>query len=134
MRSNDTTMVSFYQLMGRVFFAVAQADKRIEPEEVAALKQIVKDAWLEVDDTTDEFDTDAAFQIEIVFDYLLNNDVIENDVLDDLKEFKSVHPSIFTHRMIELIMETAFKIASSFARRNKSELVFISRLKLLLTN
>ena len=132
MEPKDTTMLAFYQLLGRVFYATAQADSEINEEEVTDLKQVVKEQWLEVEDTTDEFDSDAAYQIEIVFDYLLENDVTSDNVLNDLEEFKSVHSSLFTSGMSKLIMDTSSKIASSFAKRNKSELVFLSKLWLIL--
>lgn len=131
--ASDDTMISFYQLLGRVFYAVAMADKKVEKNEILALKQLVKEVWLDVDNTVDEFESDAAFQIEIVFDYLLNN-TVEADVLKDLKTFKSHYPSIFTPNMIERIMDTSYKIASAFAKRNKSELVFLSQLRFLLTD
>lgn len=133
MTSNDT-MISFYQLLARVFYAVAEADKKITTDEVLALKQLVKDVWLDVDKTVDEFESDAAFQIEIVFDYFLNHPNESNtDVLKDLRDFKVNHPSIFTPKIIESIMYTAYRIASATAKRNKSELVFISQLRFSLT-
>lgn len=132
METKDNTLVSFYQLLGRVFYATAQADKVIRPEEVSELKHIVKNVWLDVDDATDEFNTDAAFQIEIVFDYLLDNDIIVEGIIDQVKAFKSIHTRLFTKQMIDLIMKTALDIATSFANSNKSEVVFLSQLRLAL--
>ena len=132
METKDNTLVSFYQLLGRVFYATAQADKVIRPEEVSELKHIVKNVWLDVDDATDEFNTDAAFQIEIVFDYLLDNDIIVEGIIDQVKAFKSIHSRLFTKQMIDLIMKTALDIATSFANSNKSEVVFLSQLRLAL--
>ena len=132
MEHKDTTMLAFYQLLGRVFYATAQADNDINEEEVRVLKRVVKEQWGEVDDLRDEFNSDAAYQIEIVFDYLLKNEAREENVLNDLKEFRSVHSSLFSVRMTKLIMDTSSKIASSFAKRNKSELVFLSKLWLVL--
>jgi hypothetical protein len=132
METKDATMVTFYQLLGRIFFASAQADKVVQPEEVSELKQIVKDVWLGVDNSTDEFNSDAAFQIEIVFDHLLNNEVVIEDAINDLKSFKAIHSSLFTTQVNELIMETTSRIVSSYAKRNKSELVFLSQLHLVL--
>lgn len=132
MEPKDATMTSFYEMLGRVFYATAQADNHVHEKEVATLKQIVKDVWLDVEDATDEFDTDAAYQIEIVFDYLLENNVMVENALEELKEFKSIHASLFTEKMSKRIMDTASKIASSFAQSNKSEVVFLSELWLVL--
>jgi len=119
-------------LLGRVFYATAQADKVIRPEEISELKQVVKNVWLDVDDATDQFDSDAAYQIEIVFDYLLDNEIIVEGIINQVKSFKSIHTSLFTKNIIELIMKTALNITSSFAKNNKSELVFLSQLRLAL--
>ncbi|MFT6921774.1 MAG: hypothetical protein ACJA1C_000771 [Crocinitomicaceae bacterium] len=129
MELKNTTMISFYQLLGRVFYAAAQSDKVIRPEEISVLKQTVKDVWLDVENTFDEFNSDSAYQIEIVFDHLLNNDIVVEDVINELKSFKKIHSSLFTVSIVELIMQTASKIVSSFAKRNKSELVFLSQLR-----
>jgi hypothetical protein len=129
MELKNTTMTSFYQLLGRVFYAAAQADKVIRPEEVSVIKQTVKDVWLDVENTFDEFNSDSACQIEIVFDHLLNNDIVVEDVINELKSFKKIHSSLFTVAVIELIMQTASRIVSSYAKRNKSELVFLSQLR-----
>jgi hypothetical protein len=129
MELKNTTMTSFYQLLGRVFYAAAHSDKVIRPEEISVLKQSVKDVWLDVENTFDEFNSDSAYQIEIVFDHLLNNDMVVEDVVNELKAFKKIHSILFTVSIVELIMQTASKIVSSFAKRNKSELVFLSQLR-----
>ena len=132
MNVSDATMMAFYQLLGRVFYAAAQADKMIHEEEVKALKQLVRKRWLDVEDSLDAFGTDAAYQIEIVFDYLLQNELNSDNVIQELTVFNEEHPSLFTREVIELIMETTTKIISSFAQTNKSEVVFLSQLHLLL--
>lgn len=134
MERRDETMVSVYQLLGRIFYATAQADETVRPEEISELKQIVKDVWLDFEDTFDEFNSDSAYQIEIVFDYLVQNhkDVDAKNIIFDLKEYKKVHSSVFTPNMIELIMQTAYRIATAFNKRNKSELTFLSQLRFAL--
>ncbi|MEX1192137.1 MAG: hypothetical protein WEA99_09200 [Brumimicrobium sp.] len=133
MEKKDETMVAFYQVLGRLFYAAAQADKVIRPEEVQAMKQMVKEEWLDVEDTFDDFNSDSAYQIEIVFDYLLSNDVVVENVIGELKEFKKIHSSLFTDEMNTLILTTTNKIASAFAQKNKSELVFLSQLQIVLS-
>jgi hypothetical protein len=46
------------------------ADKKVKPVEVETLRQNLRKYWLSVDDMEDEFGTDAAYQIEIVFAWL----------------------------------------------------------------
>ena len=129
MERKDETIVALYQLLGQIFYAAAQADKTVRPEEIAELKQIVKDDWLDLENTVDEFNSDSAYQIEIVFDYLVDKDIIQENVIRELEEFKNIHSSLFTPTLVNLIMQTAHRIVSSFAKRNKSELVFLSQLR-----
>ena len=132
MKIKDETMVAFYQVLGRIFYAAVQADNVIKQEEVDVMKKVVQDVWIDVDETFDEFNTDSAYQIEIVFDYLLSNDVVVEDIIFEFREFKKIHSSLFTEKLNELILSTANKITSSFAQKNKSELVFLSQLQLAL--
>ena len=63
----STTSITIYQNLGKLFYAIAAIDRVIRAKEYAKLKELVKKDWVAVDQLTDEFKTDAAFQIEIVF-------------------------------------------------------------------
>ena len=121
----------FYQALGKLFYAVAMADKHVRPVEVQRLRKYVRKYWLEVDQFEDEFNTDSAYQIEIVFDWLEEEDKNGEDYFKDFEEFYNAHPSKFTPKIKSLILDTAEAIASSFAGKNKSELLLIFKLKLL---
>jgi hypothetical protein len=56
---------------------------------------------------------------------------VEN-AIQELEDFKAIHTSLFTQRMVILIMATADRITASFSKRNKSELVFLSQLRIAL--
>ena len=132
MTTKDDTMIAFYQVLGRLFFAAAQADGIINKEEVITLKKVVKDVWIDIDETFDEFNSDSPYQIEIVFDYLNINKIVVDGVIDELKEFKSIHSSLFTDKINQLILSTSNRIVLSFAQKNKSELVFYLQLQIAL--
>jgi len=121
MESKDSTMHSFYQLLGRVFYATAKADDDVHKDEINTLKQALREDW-----------SGEASPIEVAFDQLVEKDEEEKEALNDFKAFKSQHPDLFTDERSKLIMDTASKIASSFAKRNKSELVLMSQLFLIL--
>ncbi len=121
-----------YQNLGKLFYAVAMADKNVRPKEVTALREAVREQWLDVDDVEDEFGTDAAYQIEIVFDWLQNEESDGDTYFKEFKYFFKEHRSLFTKKIREQIYKTARAIAISFAGANKSELVLLSKLKMLL--
>ena len=121
----------FYQVLGKLFYAIAMADRHIRPVEVQRLRKYVRNHWLDIDQFEDEFHTDSAYQIEIVFDWLEEEDKNDEGYFKDFEEFYKTNTSKFTPKIKSLILETAEAIASSFAGKNKSELLLIFKLKLL---
>lgn len=129
MKPSPNTMIHFYQQLGKLFYGVASADKTVRKEEIAQLKEIVKKEWVPIENTFNEFGDDSAYQIEIVFDWLVENDWNIGKVIPNLKIFKKDHPSLFTPQVNDLILKTAKAIANSFSGKNKSESVLITELR-----
>ncbi|MBI3134716.1 MAG: hypothetical protein HYZ14_08600 [Bacteroidetes bacterium] len=125
-------MNHFYQNLGKLFYAVAAADKKVSEAEVEKLKADVTKYWLALEDSTDYFGSDAAFQIEIVFDWLIEEMPNSEKCYQDFATFRKKHDSIFTKPVKELIWKTCEDIASSSNSKNKSELVLLSRISQLL--
>lgn len=129
--SNDT-MLNFYQQLGRVFYGIADVDGTVRLDEVEKLDKIVKELWLPLEDTFDEFDTDSAYQIEIVFSWLHENNGHDGDTLKEFGEYMKEHPKLFTEKNRQLIYDTAEKIAESFHGFNKKETTYLHELSKML--
>ena len=110
----------FYQSLGKLFYYVAIADHQVRPIEIKRLRKYVRQHWLDVDDVEDEFHTDAAYQIEIVFDWLNGEEKDGEEYFKEFKEFYKEHHEKFPENLKELIVETAESIAKSFAGKNRS--------------
>ncbi len=121
-----------YQNLGKVFYAVAAADDVVHNKEKNTLKKIVKSDWVDVDDFQDEYGTDAAYMIEIIFDWLDQNQPPAKSAFQEFKEFKKEHEEFFTPEINGLILKTSEEIAESFAGTNKKESEMISQLKMIL--
>ncbi|SKB59107.1 hypothetical protein [Maribacter arcticus] len=121
-----------YQNLGKLFYAVALADKNVRPIEVEKLKETVKQQWLSVDAIEDEFGSDAAYQIEIVFDWLKEEEKESELYFEEFKDFFKEHNGRFNKKIKVLIWKIANAIASSFSGKNKSELILLSKIKALL--
>ncbi|MFO8145841.1 MAG: hypothetical protein ACQEWG_03350 [Bacteroidota bacterium] len=121
-----------YQNLGKLFYAIAAADKVVHEEEKNALKNIVKEDWVNVDDFKDDYGTDAAYLIEIIFDWLDENQPSAFSAFNDFRDFKKDNEEFFTPGINKLIWKTADQIASSFSGKNKSELIMLSQLKAIL--
>ena len=87
----ETSTNDMYQNLGRLFYAVAAADGIIRDEEIKALHKVVVNRWHDIDDEEDDFGMDAAFQIEIVFEWLNDQDISAEQCYKDFKFFKSQH-------------------------------------------
>lgn len=122
----------FYQNLGKLFYSVAIADHSVHVKEIDRLKEVVREHWLQLDDVVDEFGTDAAFQIETVFDWLLEYEKKSEECYEEFEEFFSDHQKLFNPSVKNLTMTTARSIAGAFAGSNKSELIILGRLQLLL--
>ncbi|OSY89283.1 hypothetical protein WH52_01155 [Tenacibaculum holothuriorum] len=123
--------IKFYQNVAKVFYAMAYVDNEIRETEIRALKNIVKEEWVLLDETEDDFHTDGAYQIEVVFDWLQSKDANAKISYKEFTEYYEDHPYFFTNSIKELILKTAEKIASAFAGKNKSELIFLGNLSIL---
>lgn len=132
MKSSIETQRLFYNQLGKLFYSIAAADKTIVEEEINTLKQIVNTDWLALDGAKDKSEVDAMRQIKIAFEQLKQQEVNVYSCLEEFKTFKELHPHLFTDDVKQLIWKTVNSIASSFARKNKSELVFLSKLAMLL--
>ncbi|WP_339685475.1 hypothetical protein [uncultured Nonlabens sp.] len=130
MKSIIKTTETFYHNLGKLFYAVAFADKTVRKEEVETLREYVKKHWLSYDDLKDVFDSDAAHLIEIVFEGVQAFEETSKDMLDAFVSYKNEQPHLFTEKVNQLIIETSKAIAYSYAGINKSELVIISQLEI----
>ena len=132
MTTAQNTGIKFYQNLGKLFYAIAASDKVIRKSEYESLHNIVKSDWLKVDDIVDEFGADAAFQIEIVFDWLDYEEELDaEECFLQFQTYYEEHKSIFTTNIKILVWTTCNSIASAFSGKNKSELMMLGRLKLL---
>ncbi|WP_213522800.1 hypothetical protein [Nonlabens sp.] len=130
MESTIKTTETFYHNLGKLFYAIAFADKAIRKEEINTLQEYVQQYWLDYDDLKDVFGSDAAHLIEIVFEGVQAFEETSKEMFDDFIIYKNEQPQLFTKKVKKLIIETSKAIANSYAGINKSELVMISQLEI----
>lgn len=132
MESMEKPQLLFYQKMGELFYAIAAADKIVRETEYLALKELVTTEWKNLDASKDPFHSDAVSQIEVVFDWFDYEQLDANDCFDSFANYRKTNPNLFTEERKKLILQTANSIASSFAGKNKSELIMLAKLKIIL--
>ena len=132
MKPSYQTMLHFYQKLGKLFYSIAAVDGTVRKEEIEKLIEIVQKEWVPIETTLNEYGDDSAYQIEIVFDWLVEEDGNMSKVIPDLENFKKEHPSLFTPQVNALILKTAHAIAESFSGEQKLELDLINELTAVL--
>ncbi len=129
--TTEELQVSFYQEIGQLFYAIAAADKVVRKSEYDALRKLIKDKWISMDSYTDAFGADAAYQIEIVFDWFDYEQLNAQECFVSFAGFYKGNKELFSKERKDLILKTAHAIAGAFAGKNKSELILLSQLTLL---
>lgn len=131
MNTKKKTPLKFYQNLGKLFYAVAASDKKVRKSEFNKLKDIVETQWLDVDSTKDNYDEDAAYQIEIIFDWLNSQENLDAQTCyNEFVNYKNEQKHLFSDNINTLIIKTAHAIADSFSGLNKSELIMLAKLSL----
>lgn len=131
MTHRDKPEISFYQKTGELFYAIAASDKIVRKIEYNELKRLVKEAWLLNDTAKDDYNSDAVYQMEIVFDWFDYERMDAESCFEQFKEYFLEYPNQFTPQRKQLILTTAHLIADAFSGKNKSELIMLSKLQLL---
>jgi uncharacterized tellurite resistance protein B-like protein len=132
MSYTEKPQIAFYQKIGELFYAVAAADKVVREIEYKALKKLVSEVWSKYDDSLDEFNSQAIYQMEVVFDWFDYERMDADACFDSFENYVKEHPSLFTEERKKLIFQTANEIAAAFSGKNKSELIILGKLQLLL--
>lgn len=132
MKISEGSQVVFYQKLGELFYAIAASDKVVRTKEYDALKDLVLKEWASVDDYKDEFNSDAVFQMEIVFEWFEYENMDAQDCFNDFRDYYKEHKSLFSYKRKELVWKTVNAIAEAFAGKNKSELIMLTQLLLLM--
>ena len=123
----------YYQILGKLFFAIAAADHKITQAERKALHQLVKKVWNSQEAGKDPFGTDLAEEIEFSFDFEEEN-ALPDDDFAEFSDFFRRNRTLFNKVTRDNIMKTARAIATAYRRENKEEKKILAKLNTLLNS
>ena len=129
MKMEKEDVRNFYQNLGKLFYAIAAADKRVKTVELEKLIELLEKRWLNAD-CCENVDSYEAQLVRTFFERL---DTAKSDAEKYFLEFinfKKQHPKLFTKDIRKSIMKTDSAIAYSFSGLNKSELIMLAKLNL----
>ena len=112
-----------YQALAYLFYAVAMADRKIEMDELAALQKEIQTHWPGQDGTI----------IAARFEGIMQHGLSAEEAFPHFEQYFLKHKAHIPSALRHTIFASADAIASAFARKNKSELVLLSKLQLLFT-
>jgi hypothetical protein len=130
----ETNYQQLYQHLGHLFYAIAACDGKVRPGESDRLHDLVDQYWMPLEGTVDEFSTDAAHYILIVFDHLLAESVPPSVAFEVFADYYRHHPNVFTIAIKHRISDTAGSIAHAFRGINEGEHKYLYTLNELLTD
>lgn len=129
---SEKKQITFYQRLGELFYAIAASDKVVRKDEFVALKKLVETEWTSSDDLKDEFESNAVYQMEIIFDWYDYQHVDAQVRFDNFCDYYKDNKKLFTPKRKQLIWKTVNAIADAFAGKNKAEVIMLTKLLLLM--
>lgn len=134
MTTTEKSEILFYQNLGQLFYAIAAIDKVVRKTEYDALKKIVVEHWKSFEETQTGYQKPVAYHMEIVFEWFDYERMDAQDCFDTFCDYAKEHTATFTKEKKELILKTAEAIANSFAKKNKNELIILTKLETFFRN
>jgi hypothetical protein len=120
---------SFYEKLAYLFYAIADCDGNVNSKELYKLHEEVVSIWKSIDNDQDEFNTDLAFEIEAIFEWLEDNRYSYKDAFKEFTDYATEHKRLFDVLVKEKIMHTCNNIASVFKSVNHAEDNILHELK-----
>ncbi len=120
---------SFYEKLAYLFYAIADADGKVKPAELKSLHEEIILIWKSLDNVKDEFNTNLAFEIEAIFEWLEDNKYPFLDAYREFTDYATRHKSLFDADVKDKIMHTCINIAGAYKQINHSEEHILEKLK-----
>ena len=126
---NTALNTSLFENLGKVFYAVATADRNLHDDETARLKSEIETYWKP---RFSKAPYSMAYYIWHAFERSRSSKLPAEKAFEEFTSFFKNEPVHFTQEIRDLIMDTANAIAAAYADKNKSELILLAKLQLLL--
>lgn len=122
----------FYKELGKLLYAVAPADGKVHPNEVAKFRQLIRDEVVPVESSRDQFGTDNAYYAEFEFEMLSDRDFPAADAYHPFTQYLQEYNGKIDAEMKKLCLHAAVKVAEATHGINKKESTYLTDLKLQL--
>ncbi len=122
----------YYIELGKLLFAIAKSDGKVQEKEVIGFKQLILSELLKLENSTDNYGTDNAFFSEFEFDILLEQDANANDAFSSFIEYTKTNKKQLNPNLKKVAYDLAVRVAGLYCGINKIEGRKLAELKLAL--
>lgn len=118
--------------IGYVVYAVASADNHVALEEKKIAHDLINEHWTLLADNEDPFGVRALDFVDKIIVSFDEDHLDSEKAFDSFKEIFEEQKNDFTPEIKQFILDLCIKVGSAFNQMNKSELVLLSRIEMLL--
>ena len=119
----------FYENLAFLFYTLSCCDGKINEREITTIKALLEEVWLDLEPSIDEDGFDAAYQIETKLDWLFDVRPTAASAFKRFSSFIIEHPTFVDQKLAENVFNSARRIVSSNAGRNKQELGYLYKVQ-----
>jgi hypothetical protein len=113
-------------------YAVASADHHVDEVERKAIHSFIDEHWQLLADEEDPFAAQTLDFVDKMIPALEANQMSSEEAFNHFKEMFEAKNELFSAELKTFIIQLCIRTGAAFNQMNKSELVLISRLELLL--
>ena len=124
----------FYSELGKLLYAIANADNIINQKEKEALTKLITERLLQKEKDTDRYGTNEAWFTQFSFD--TSEDTIEStdDAFEKFLDFVNEYKNELTEDELALCLKLSEHLADSYRHVNKKENKILNELRSQLMN
>jgi uncharacterized tellurite resistance protein B-like protein len=119
----------FYSALGKLLYAVADADGIVSPQEKMNMFELVQKRLMHKETHTDEFGTNDAWYAAFEFEVADEQNLSAADAFLSFTEYIEENKNKINEDTRQLCLNLADRLADSYRHSNKKEIVLINKLR-----
>lgn len=125
----ELNVKQFYKELGKLLYAVAMADKKIQKQEVDALHEFVAKELALSESTSDSSGMNQAFYVDFEFDDNAEKKISVQEAHDSFIRFLDANIESIDEKLINKSIKAVEKVATSFRKMNAEERELVDKIK-----
>lgn len=118
----------FYTELGKLLYALASVDGRVNEKEVKALRELVRKELVPAESNKDEYGTDAAYYVDFELELMGETHPNPHVAFESFINFIEEHKTAIDKRMINATRKVAEKLAEADHEKSDKERELLAKL------